>query len=112
MGAGGWQAGHSSARVAPVTSTSLGRVGWVLLLSGCLLSPQKLESPCVGVSDAGACPACVTDADCAIASNPCYPTASCVPVAGNWAVTLLGCTTEHPPPVQQCGCVDSVCRAK
>lgn len=86
----------------------------VLLFTACL-PPQRLESPCVGQPasiDGGACPACSSDADCAIASNACYETASCVPAAGNWGVTLLGCSVEHPPPVAKCGCVDSICQAK
>ena len=40
----------------------------VLLFTACL-PPQRLESPCVGQPasiDGGACPACSSDADCAI----------------------------------------------
>lgn len=86
-----------------------------LLGSGCLLAPQTLNSPCVGMpvdTDGGACPACATDADCVIASNRCYASASCVPKDGNWAVTLLGCSVEHPPTTMTCGCVNSVCTAR
>lgn len=85
-----------------------------LLLSGCLLSPQVLESPCQRQppTDGGSCPACATDGDCAIVSNACYATAHCVPREGNWAVTLLGCSVEHPPPTQTCACVDQVCQAR
>jgi hypothetical protein len=84
------------------------------LLSGCVLAPQVLESPCLGqpATDGGACPACATDADCTIATNRCYASASCVPKDGNWGVTLLGCSVEHPPTTVSCGCVDRVCQAK
>ncbi len=86
----------------------------VLFASGCLLAPQVLDSPCAGqpATDGGACPACATDADCVIATNRCYASASCVPREGNWAVTLLGCSVEHPPTTATCGCVNSVCQAK
>jgi len=85
------------------------------VLSGCVLAPQTLESPCAGKppdTDGGSCPACTTDADCSIATNRCYASASCVPTAGNWAVTLLGCSAEHPPTTSTCACVDRVCQAK
>jgi hypothetical protein len=86
-----------------------------LLLSGCLLAPQTLDSPCVGKradTDGGACPACMTDADCSIASNRCYASASCVPTAGNWGVPDLGCSVEHPPTTLRCGCINNVCTAR
>lgn len=85
----------------------------LLVAAGCL-PPQTLDSPCVGqpVTDGGACPACVTDADCYVLSNPCYDSASCVPRAGNWAVTLLGCNVEHPPTLATCGCTNGVCAAR
>ncbi len=85
------------------------------LVGACLLTPQVLESPCDGqpVSvDGGACPACASDADCTIATNRCYATAQCVPAAGNWGVTLLGCSVQHAPTTQECRCVQSVCRAQ
>jgi len=86
-----------------------------VLLAGCL-GRQVLTSPCVSTasaSDPAACPACQSDADCYVLSNPCYETASCVPKEGNWAVTLLGCTREYEvPPASECGCVEGVCQAK
>ncbi len=86
----------------------------LLLLSGCVRR-QILTSPCLSTAAAqepAACPACATDADCFVLSNPCYETASCVPKAGNWAVTLLGCTRElEVPPDSECGCVGGVCQA-
>lgn len=90
------------------------KLALVLLLTSCL-PPQRLESPCrdrAAELDEAACPACETDADCSIVSNACYETATCAPTAGNWAVTLLGCNVEHPPPVERCGCVERVCQAK
>ncbi|MGV3620196.1 MAG: hypothetical protein ACO1OB_05245 [Archangium sp.] len=89
------------------------RVLLAVALSACLPA-QRLDSPCKDqpATDGGSCPSCETDGDCSIASNPCYESAACVPTAGNWAVTLLGCSVEHPPPVEQCGCVNRVCQAK
>lgn len=86
-----------------------------LALQGCLLAPQVLQSPCEGQPpsvDGGQCPACASDADCTIVTNRCYATAACVPTAGSWAVTLLGCSVQHPPTTQTCRCVDAVCRAQ
>lgn len=70
-----------------------------MLLSGCLLEPepQTLDSPCLGqpATDGGRCPAYAADADCKILTNPCQPSANCLPRAGNWAVTLEGCDVQH-----------------
>ena len=75
---------------------------------------QTLTSPCVApAADAASqCPACTTDADCVISSNPCHPTAVCVPVAGRWMETLETCTQKkHLPQGAWCGCVGGVCRS-
>ena len=83
-----------------------------LLLAACSL-PQQLASPCVGMPvSANTCPACTTDADCAIISNPCHEAASCVPKAAFWAVDAIGCDFEHAPTTSTCGCVNSVCQKK
>lgn len=86
----------------------------LLSSSACLLPPQKLTSPCVdkSVTDAGdMCPTCVTDGDCYVLSNACQEAAACVHRTSNWAVTLEGCSVEHPPPVATCGCVEGVCQS-
>ncbi|MGC4118586.1 MAG: hypothetical protein QM765_29320 [Myxococcales bacterium] len=86
----------------------------LLTVAGCL-GRQTLTSPCLSTkaaSDPAACPACKSDTDCYVLSNPCYESASCVPKDGNWAVTLLGCTREYEvPPASECGCVQGVCQA-
>ncbi len=84
------------------------------VLLGCA-SRQTLTSPCLAgaaASDPKACPACAAAADCYVLSNPCHASASCVPRAGNWAVTLEGCSVEHEvPPASECVCTNQVCQA-
>lgn len=83
-------------------------------LSGCILVPQALESPCADLPvSEDVCPACNTDADCGVLSNPCHASAICVPSEGNWGVTADGClflAQRAVPAASRCRCVDSVCQ--
>lgn len=87
---------------------------WLAMVLSACLPAQTLESPCkdLPATDGGSCPSCETDTECGILSNRCYESAMCVPTAGNWAVTLIGCVDQHPPTVEQCGCVERVCQTK
>jgi hypothetical protein len=74
---------------------------------------QELRDDCP--SAGGACPACATDADCFILSNPCHESAVCTHRRREpaLAVNQIGCNSEYDlPPADKCGCVDAVCRSR
>lgn len=90
---------------------------WVVPIVSCDLMMQDLKSPCASdepeATDTEFCPPCETDADCVIASNPCYREALCVPEHGGWVIDDVGCSPfqkRDVPPASSCGCVENVCR--
>lgn len=70
---------------------------------------QELTSYCLepGVT----CPPCSTDDECAVLSNACHETATCVHRDDvGVAVTMEGCGIENDvPPDSDCVCIDTTC---
>jgi hypothetical protein len=93
--------------------------GWfvtaIVIVQGAIAckGEQELKDDCPHSN--GACPACSSDNDCVIVSNPCHETASCTHRNRNppLSVDQIGCSTEYDkPPANRCGCVQNVCRGR
>jgi hypothetical protein len=78
---------------------------------------QEIRQFCSVSTDAGdagpvACPACVTDEDCVLVSNPCQDIGYCAPAKVGLHTTQEGCLFEHEVPTRPCGCVERNCVPK
>lgn len=95
-------------------SLTVSAVIGLTLVAGCGLGLQTLTSPCLGqaATDGGLCPGCQASSDCVIVGNECYASAGCVPKAGNWATTAIGCASHYDPPTDPCVCLENVCQAQ
>lgn len=89
---------------------------FALVLAGilaCGKGEQELRDDCPTAGTA--CPACTSDSDCTIVSNPCHETATCTHARREPVLTVnqIGCNSEYDrPPAERCGCVSSVCRTR
>ena len=81
--------------------------------SGCQ-GDQQIRRFCAASTDAGdagpvACPACTTDEDCVLISNPCQDVGYCAPRSVGLHVTQEGCLFEREVPTRPCACFERNC---